>query len=99
MLLYLLLLLCSNVSEKLIGTQTNQRAELVVRECTPALPHVSPPVIGCVCVYQDVCLSMQAARRAIQSAIDQGHSAVEVKTDSSYTIKGAPCTILATVTH
>ena len=30
----------------------------------------------------------QAAYRAVQSAIDQGHPAVEVKTDSSYTIKG-----------
>jgi ribonuclease HI len=28
-----------------------------------------------------------SAYKAIQSAIDQGHSAVEVKTDSSYTIK------------
>lgn len=32
--------------------------------------------------------SSQSARRAIQSAIDQGYSAVEVKTDSTYTIKG-----------
>ncbi|CAI8020776.1 Ribonuclease H1, partial [Geodia barretti] len=46
-----------NVSEKLSGPQTNQRAEL------------------------------NAAYRAVQSAVDLGHSAVEVKTDSSYTIK------------
>lgn len=46
-----------NISERLNGSQTNQRAELV------------------------------SAYRAIQSAIDQGYSAVEVKTDSSYTIK------------
>ena len=32
--------------------------------------------------------ALQSAYRAIQSAIDQGYSAVEVKTDSSYTIKG-----------
>jgi ribonuclease HI len=30
---------------------------------------------------------LNAAYRAVQSAVDQGHSAVEVKTDSSYTIK------------
>ncbi|XP_064383277.1 uncharacterized protein LOC135331917 isoform X2 [Halichondria panicea] len=46
-----------NVSEKLEGHQTNQRAELV------------------------------SACRALETAIQQGYSAIELKTDSTYTIK------------
>eukprot|EP00731_Ephydatia_muelleri_P035922 Em0179g12a len=45
-----------NISEKLRGLQTNQRAEIV------------------------------SACRALESAIEQGHKKVEVRTDSSYTI-------------
>jgi ribonuclease HI len=47
-----------NVSEKLCGPQTNQRAEVV------------------------------AACRALETAIEQNHKEVELRTDSSYTIKG-----------
>jgi ribonuclease HI len=46
-----------NVSEKLCGPQTNQRAEVV------------------------------AACRALETAIEQNHKEVELRTDSSYTIK------------
>lgn len=47
----------SNVSERLQGHPTNQRAEVV------------------------------SASRALETALEQGLSAVEVKTDSTYTIK------------
>ena len=35
-----------------------------------------------------VCMYIQAACRAIESAIEQGHSAVKICTDSKYTING-----------
>ena len=34
---------------------------------------------------------MQSACRALETAIEQGHRSVEVKTDSTYTIKGELC--------
>ena len=37
---------------------------------------------------------VQSACRALETAIEQGHRSVEVKTDSSYTIKGELCILL-----
>ena len=76
--------MCSNVSEKLEGHPTNQRAELVVSSFSFS-----------TCILDFSCgpMGIQSACRALETAIQQGHNEVELRTDSSYTIKGEPLTL------
>ncbi len=65
----------SNVSEKLEGRPTNQRAELVVSQILWGHSY-------------NVHVLVQAACRGIEAAIQQGHASLEIRTDSKYTING-----------
>ena len=76
----------SNLSEKLEGHQTNQRAELVV--CYNSQYQDCRMLNTLCCVWY----CTQSACRALESAIGQGLKSVEVKTDSMYTIRGM-CTV------